>query len=205
MIGYVRGLLEEIEENAVVLDVGGMGIRIYVSGDFLCQLPPQGTEMKIYTYTNVKEDSFTLYGFRNKDELDLFKKLISVSGIGPKGGLAILSVLSADDLRFAIYSGDVKSIAKAPGIGKKTAERVVLELKDKVSLEDNGADTLISQIGQAPDGAMSEFAGKRKDAIEALAALGYSSTDAARAVKQMNPTEDMSVEDILKASLRYLL
>lgn len=205
MIGYVRGSLEEIEENAVVLDVGGMGIRIYVSGDFLCQLPPQGTEMKIYTYTNVKEDSFTLYGFRNKDELDLFKKLISVSGIGPKGGLAILSVLSADDLRFAIYSGDVKSIAKAPGIGKKTAERVVLELKDKVSLEDNGADTLISQIGQAPDGAMSEFAGKRKDAIEALAALGYSSTDAARAVKQMNPTEDMSVEDILKASLRYLL
>ena len=205
MIGYVRGPLEEIEENAVVLDVGGMGIRIYVSGDFLCQLPPHGTEMKIYTYTNVKEDSFTLYGFRNKDELELFKKLISVSGIGPKGGLAILSVLSADDLRFAIYSGDVKSIARAPGIGKKTAERVVLELKDKVSLQDNSADTLLSQIGQAPDSAMSEFAGKRKDAIEALTALGYSATDAASAVKQMNPTEDMSVEEILKASLRYLL
>ena len=118
MIGYVKGTLEEIEETSVILDVGGMGIRIYISGDFLCQLPSYGSEMKIYTYTNVKEDSFTLYGFRNKDELELFKKLISVSGIGPKGGLSILSVLSADDLRFAIYSGDVKSIAKAPGIGR---------------------------------------------------------------------------------------
>lgn len=205
MIGYVKGLVEEIEENAVILDVGGMGIRIYVSGEFLCQLSPYGSEMKIYTYTNVKEDSFTLYGFRNKDELDLFKKLISVSGIGPKGGLSILSVLSADDLRFAIYSGDVKSIAKAPGIGKKTAERVVLELKDKISLEDSSADTLLSQIGQAPDYAMSEFAGKRKDAIDALTALGYSGSDAARAVKQVNPSEEMSVEEILKASLRYLL
>ena len=205
MIGYVKGTLEEIEENAVILDVGGMGIRIYISGDYLCQLPSYGSEMKIYTYTNVKEDSFTLYGFRNKDELELFKKLISVSGIGPKGGLSILSVLSADDLRFAIYSGDVKSIAKAPGIGKKTAERVVLELKDKVSLEDNSADTLLSQIGQAPDHTMSEFAGKRKDAIDALTALGYSGSDAARAVKQVNPTEEMSVEEILKASLRYLL
>lgn len=205
MIGYVKGTLEEIEETAVVLDVGGMGIRIYVSGGFLCELPGYGTEMKIYTYTNVKEDSFTLYGFRNKDELELFKKLISVSGIGPKGGLAILSVMSADDLRFAIYSGDVKSIAKAPGIGKKTAERVVLELKDKVSLEDNSADALLSQIGRAEDHAMSEFAGKRKDAIDALTALGYSGTDAARAVKQVNPTEEMLVEEILKASLRYLL
>ena len=116
-----------------------------------------------------------------------------------------MSVLSADDLRFAIYSGDVKSIAKAPGIGKKTAERVVLELKDKVSLSDNSADNLLSQIGHAEDSAMSEFAGKRKDAIDALTALGYSGTDAARAVKQVNPTEEMSVEEILKASLRYLL
>ncbi len=205
MIGYVKGTLEEIEENAVVLDVGGMGIRIYIGGGFLCELPPYGSEMKIYTYTNVKEDSFTLYGFRNKDELELFKKLISVSGIGPKGGLAILSVMSADDLRFAIYSADVKSIAKAPGIGKKTAERVVLELKDKVSLEDNSADRLLTQIRQSEDHSMSEFAGKRKDAIDALTALGYSGTDAARAVKQVNPTDDMSVEDILKASLRYLL
>lgn len=205
MIGYVKGTLEEIEENAVVLDVSGMGIRIYVSGGFLCTLPSYGSEMKIYTYTYVKEDAFTLYGFRNKDELQLFKQLISVSGIGPKGGLAILSVLSADDLRFAIYSGDVKSIAKAPGIGKKTAERVVLELKDKVSLADSSADALLTQIGQAEDSAMSEFAGKRKDAIDALSALGYSGTDAARAVKQVNPTEEMSVEEILKASLRYLL
>lgn len=205
MIGYVKGTLEEIEENAVVLDVNGMGIRIYVSGGFLCTLPSYGAEMKIYTYTYVKEDAFMLYGFRNKDELQLFKQLISVSGIGPKGGLGILSVLSADDLRFAIYSGDVKSIAKAPGIGKKTAERVVLELKDKVSLRDTGADDLLSQIGHAEDDSMTAFAGKRKDAIDALTALGYSGTDAARAVKQVSPTEEMLVEEILKASLRYLL
>ncbi len=205
MIGYVKGTLEDIEETAVVLDVNGIGIRIFVSAGFLCELPKYGTEMKIHTYTYVKEDAFVLYGFRNKDELELFKKLITVSGIGPKGGLSILSVLGADDLRFAIYSGDVKSIAKAPGIGKKTAERVVLELKDKVSLEDTSADTLLGQIGQSEDNSMSEFAGKRKDAIDALAALGYSSTDAARAVKQVKQTEDMTVEEILKASLRYLL
>ena len=192
MIGYVKGILEEIDETSVILDVGGMGIRIYISGGFMCELPSYGTEMKIYTYTNVKEDSFTLYGFRNKDELELFKKLISVSGIGPKGGQAVLSVMSADDLRFAIYSGDVKSIA-------------VLELKDKVSLSDNSADSLLSQIGRAEDATMNEFAGKRKDAIDALTALGYSGTDAARAVKQVSTTEEMSVEEILKASLRFLL
>lgn len=205
MIGYVKGILEDIEENAVVLDVNGMGIRVYVSGVFLTMLPSCGTEMKIYTYTYVKEDAFILYGFRNKDELEIFKKLISVSGIGPKGGLAILSALSADDLRFAIYSGDVKSIAKAPGIGKKTAERLVLELKDKVSLSDNSADNLLEQLGREAENATGEFAGRRKDAIDALTALGYSGTDAAKAVKQVNPAEEMTVEEILKASLRYLL
>lgn len=204
MIGYVKGILEEAEETAVVLDVNGMGIRIYVSGVFLSQLPAKGTEIKIYTYTYVKEDAFMLYGFQSKDELELFKKLISVSGIGPKGGLSILSVLGADDLRFAIYSGDIKSIAKAPGIGRKTAERVVLELKDKVSIEDNSPDTLLQQIGDSSV-ETAGFAGKRKDAIDALTSLGYSSMDAAKAVKCVNPSEDMTVEEILKASLKFLL
>lgn len=203
MIGYVKGILSDIEENAVLLDVNGIGIRIYISGGFLCELPPVGTEIKIPTYTYVKEDAFVLYGFRNKDELRLFKQLISVSGIGPKGGLAILSVISADDLRFAIYSGDIKTIASAPGIGRKTAERVVLELKDKVSLSENDPDALLSEIAkeEEPEG----FAGKRKDATLALTALGYSGTDAAKAVKKVNPGEDMSVEDILKEALKYLL
>lgn len=202
MISYVKGILSDIEQDSVTLDLNGLGIRILLGAGFLCELPALGSEIKIYTYTYVKEDAFLLYGFRSKDELTLFKLLIGVSGVGPKAGLALLSVLSADDLRFAIYAGDVKSIAKAPGIGKKTAERLVLELKDKVSLADQDADALLTEIAaDAPD----EPRRNRKDAIDALEALGYRGMEAAKAVKAVNPAEDMSVEDILKAALKFLL
>ena len=170
MIGYVKGILEEIEEDCVIVDV--------------------------------KEDAFQLYGFISKDELSLFKKLITVSGIGPKGAASILSAFSAEDLRYAIYAGDIKTISKAPGIGKKTAERLVLELKDKVEL-DYQADTLLGQLADETVG--STEPNNRKDAIDALTALGYSSMDAAKAVKQADPNEDMDAEDILKAALKYLM
>ena len=202
MIGYVKGILSDIGPDNVTLDLNGLGIQIQLGAGFLCELPGIGSEIKIYTYTYVKEDAFLLYGFRSKDELTLFKQLISVSGVGPKAGLSLLSVLSADDLRFAIYAGDAKSIAKAPGIGKKTAERLVLELKDKVSLADNDADALLSEVAlDSPD----EPRRNRKDAIDALEALGYHGMEAAKAVKAVDPSDDMSVEDILKAALKYLL
>lgn len=202
MIGYVSGKLAEIEEEYVIVDVNGIGIRVLLGAAFLCEMPAIGSQIKIYTYTYVKEDAFLLYGFRSKDELSLFKQLITVSGVGPKSGLGILSVLSADDLRFAIYAGDAKTIAKAPGIGKKTAERLVLELKGKVNLADNESDTLLEQIATI---SAEEPKRNRKDAIDALTALGYSSMEAAKAVKSVNPSDDMDVEDILKQALKFLL
>lgn len=202
MIGYVKGILEEIEEDCVIVDVNGLGIRILTGGALASQMLVPGSEVKIYTYTYVKEDAFQLYGFISKDELSLFKKLITVSGIGPKGAASILSAFSAEDLRYAIYAGDIKTISKAPGIGKKTAERLVLELKDKVEL-DYQADTLLGQLANETVG--STEPNNRKDAIDALTALGYSSMDAAKAVKQADPNADMDAEDILKAALKYLM
>ena len=202
MIGYVKGILEEIEEDCVIVDVNGLGIRILTGGALASQMLVPGSEVKIYTYTYVKEDAFQLYGFISKDELSLFKKLITVSGIGPKGAASILSAFSAEDLRYAIYAGDIKTISKAPGIGKKTAERLVLELKDKVEL-DYQADTLLGQLADETVG--STEPNSRKDAIDALTALGYSSMDAAKAVKQADPNADMDAEDILKAALKYLM
>lgn len=202
MIGYVKGILEEIEEDCVIVDVNGLGIRILTGGALASQMLASGSEVKIYTYTYVKEDAFQLYGFISKDELSLFKKLITVSGIGPKGAASILSAFSAEDLRYAIYAGDIKTISKAPGIGKKTAERLVLELKDKVEL-DYQADTLLGQLADEMVG--STEPNNRKDAIDALTALGYSSMDAAKAVKQADPNADMDAEDILKAALKYLM
>ncbi len=202
MIGYVKGILEEIEEDCVIVDVNGLGIRILTGGTLASQMLAPGSEVKIYTYTYVKEDAFQLYGFISKDELSLFKKLITVSGIGPKGAASILSAFSAEDLRYAIYAGDIKTISKAPGIGKKTAERLVLELKDKVEL-DYQADTLLGQLADETVG--STEPNNRKDAIDALTALGYSSMDAAKAVKQADPNADMDAEDILKAALKYLM
>ena len=202
MIGYVKGILEEIEEDCVIVDVNGLGIRILTGGALASQMLVPGSEVKIYTYTYVKEDAFQLYGFISKDELSLLKKLITVSGIGPKGAASILSAFSAEDLRYAIYAGDIKTISKAPGIGKKTAERLVLELKDKVEL-DYQADTLMGQLADETVG--STEPNNRKDAIDALTALGYSSMDAAKAVKQADPNADMDAEDILKAALKYLM
>ena len=202
MIGYVKGILEEIEEDCVIVDVNGLGIRILTGGALASQMLAPGSEVKIYTCTYVKEDAFQLYGFISKDELSLFKKLITVSGIGPKGAASILSAFSAEDLRYAIYAGDIKTISKAPGIGKKTAERLVLELKDKVEL-DYQADTLLGQLADETVG--STEPNNRKDAIDALTALGYSSMDAAKAVKQADPNADMDAEDILKAALKYLM
>ena len=205
MYAYLKGTLEEITEDNIVVEVGNIGYNVKVSTTTADLLPPLGGEVKIYTYTLVREDTFSLYGFLTRDDLEIFKKLITVNGIGPKGGLAILSVMSADALRFAIMAGDAKSIAKAPGIGNKTAERVILDLRDKVSLEDTlrglgepaGAANAISGVGST-DNAM------KKEAIEALVALGYSASDATAAVKKVEVTEETTVESILKMALKFM-
>ncbi|MCH5253718.1 MAG: Holliday junction branch migration protein RuvA [Lachnospiraceae bacterium] len=201
MYAYLKGTVEEITEDNLVLEVNQIGYNIKISSRTADSIGKTGSFLKIYTYTLVREDSFSLYGFLTRDDLEIFKKLITVNGIGPKGGLAILSVMSADELRFAILAGDAKAISKAPGVGAKTAERVILDLKDKISLEDAlGPKESISLGSLSGDDAVNE----KNEAVEALVALGYSAAEALRAVKQVEITENTTVEEILKASLKYM-
>lgn len=202
MIAFVNGIIEDISDENVVVDVGNVGINVRISTGTAARLPGAGGKVRLYTFTQVREDAFCLYGFLSRDELEVFKKLITVNGIGPKGGLAILSVMSADDLRFAVLSGDAAAIARAPGIGKKTAERVILDLKDKISLEDTLIHREMQQPDLGPGGSDCEKA--RNEATEALIALGYSATDALRAVKSVSDAEGMDVETLLKAALKKM-
>lgn len=205
MYAYIKGTLEEIGEDSVVVETGGIGYNVKVSTTTADLLPGIGSEVKIYTYTLVREDAFSLYGFLTRDDLEIFKKLITVSGIGPKGGLAILSVMSADALRFAVMAGDAKAISKAPGIGAKTAERVILDLRDKISLEDTlkGFGTSADTAGKGA-GSQNVDNQMKKEAIEALVALGYSAPDATAAVRKVELREDATVEGILKQALKYM-
>ncbi len=202
MIAFVNGIVEDYSEEAVILDVNGIGYEIKISGDTAAALPSIGERMKLYTYTYVREDAFCLYGFLTRDDLEIFKKLITVSGIGPKGGLAVLSVMGADDLRFAILAGDAKMIATAPGIGKKTAERVILDLRDKISMEDTMIHRQMTE--QAAQDAFADDNRIRTEAVEALTALGYSAQEALQAVKKVTVTEEMDVEAVLKAALKNM-
>ena len=203
MITYIRGILEGMEEDKVIVDVGGVGYGIYMAGTAMGRLPALGKEVKIHTHLHVKEDLMQLYGFLTRDELRVFRLLIGVSGIGPKGGLGILSALEPDDLRFAVASNDVKAIQAAPGIGKKTAEKLILELKDKFDLQEafeqklagNQAAAAVRQTGE-PDAF--------QDAVQALTALGYSGTEALQAVKKVEITEGMDSEAVLKAALKHM-
>lgn len=199
MYAYFRGKIAAKEPDLVIVEVNSIGYNIRISAGTASLLPPVGGEAKLYTYTSVREDAIALYGFLTKDDLDMFKLLISVNGIGPKGGQSILSVMSPDDLRFAIVSGDAKMIAKAPGIGAKTAQRIILDMRDRVSLE----DTLHADGGEAR--IESSVPESLREAVEALTALGYGVTEASRAVKEVKGAEQMAVEEILKASLKHLL
>ena len=136
MIAFLRGTVEDMTESSLVLDVHGVGYEVLVPGQLLSSISGTGQELKLYTYMQVREDAVVLFGFLTKDDLAMFKMLIGVNGVGPKAGLAILSALGADDLRFAVLSDDAKKIAKTPGIGAKTAQKIILELKDKLDLQD---------------------------------------------------------------------
>ena len=203
MYSYIKGELSEIvAENHIVVENGGIGYNIYIPGQVLSLLPGVGEEVKIYTYLCVREDAFILYGFLTRDDLNVFKLLIGVSGIGPKGGQAILSVLSPDDLRFAVMADDVKAISSAPGIGKKTAQKLIVELKDKLSIED-ALEHAITEDG-ALKSQMSTGGEIQSEAVQALVALGYGNTEALKAVKQVEITPDMQVEELLKRALKFM-
>lgn len=204
MISYIRGELAAIEEEKAIVDVGGVGYGIHMSRQALAMLPPVGAEVKLHTYLNVKEDCMQLFGFLTRDDLQVFRLVIGVNGIGPKGGLNILSQLTPDDLRFAVLSNDVKAISAAPGIGKKTAEKLILELKDKLSLED------VLEHSFAPEepskaGTSAAYGQMQNDAVQALTALGYGSSESLKAVKKVEITEEMQVEDVLKQALKFMM
>lgn len=204
MISYIKGILEAVEEDMIIVETGGIGYGIRVPLSLLEELPSLGSPVTIHTYFQVREDSMTLYGFLNRQDREMFKQLISVNGIGPRGALGILSVMRPDDLRTAIVSGDAKAISRAPGIGPKTAQRLILDLKDKVDLEE-----VISGFGGGNGSAvrieeLSGLASAAKEAVEALTALGYTGAEASRAVKRVEMTEGMNSEDVLKASLKFL-
>ena len=201
MIGYLKGELAEVKENYVVLEVGNIGYEVYLPSSSIMELPSKGTAVKLYTYLHVREDAISLFGFLTKDDLEMFKLLITVNGIGPKGALGILSAISADDIRFAVLAEDAKAISKAPGIGSKTAGKLILELKDKFKLETAFEQKLINQ-SEKREGA--GIFGKREEAIQALTVLGYSGSDVLKIVNQVDITEDMSSEQILKLCLKKM-
>ena len=205
MIRYIKGTLEMIEEDAVILDNQGIGYRILVSPKLMDRLPVMGGEMKLYTYLNVREDAMQLFGFGNVDELEIFQMLITVSGIGPKAGLSILGTLSADDIRFAVLADDAAAIAKAPGVGAKTAKKVIVELKDKIAAKETVNAVLEKAAGKGA--VKEENAGVSKasaEAVEALAALGYSAAEALKAVKQIENAGELTTEELLKQALKLM-
>ena len=207
MISFVRGPLAAVEEDSVVIEAGGVGLEIRVPLAVLEQLPSLGEEVKMYTYFQVREDGMNLYGFLHVQDRQMFRQLLGVNGIGPKAALGILSAMRPDDLRMAIVSGDAKAISRAPGVGTKTAQRIILDLKDKGSMDQVTANWL--KAGgemEQKDSAASAYglAGAAREAVEALVALGYTSMEASRAVKKVSLQEGMTAEDVLKASLKHL-
>ena len=214
MVAFIEGTVAGLSESAVEIDVGGIGFEVLVSAQTLSRLSGTGRErsVKLYTSLYVREDAMLLYGFLSKDELVLFKRLITVSGIGPKGGLSLLSALSADELRFAILTGDVKSISRAPGIGKRTAERLIIDLRGKLEMDAAGS-IAASAAGFAQQGEAEApeegGASAAREAADALTALGYARMEALKAVQQaaasMEDGESADTETLLKAALRYMM
>lgn len=198
MISFVRGILEEVLTDTIVVECGGVGFEIRIPGNVYALLPQQGETVKIYTYLHVREDEMSLFGFATRDELEVFRQLITVSGIGPKGALAILSTMTADALRIAVMNEDAKSISASPGIGLKTARKLIIELKGRLGELQDSAHAIPEALQNI------DLSDSRAEAVAALTALGYSNSEATAAVRQVDYTEDMDAEAVLKASLKHL-
>lgn len=199
MYQYIKGEFININKDYVVIDNRGIGYKIFTSGNTMASMPKCGETVLLYVEQIVREDFIGLYGFLTEDELSMFKMLLSINGVGSKAALSLLSISTVSSLKYSIYTGDEKTIVKAPGVGKKTAQRIILELKDKIKLDealelkdiDNGSEENTSQ------------GGKLKEALEALEALGYTEKEAEKALLMIN--REASLEEIIKESLRYLM
>lgn len=205
MINYIKGVVTGITENRIILENGGIGYEIFVPVSVTGRVGQTGSEIQVYTYMHIREDLIQLFGFLSKDELDLFKLLITVSGIGPKGALGILGTMGADDLRFAVLSDDAKTIARAPGIGIKTAGKLILELKDKLKLSEVVDNALERGVAEAAVKEMDDGTGNMvSDAVEALTALGYAPAEALKAVRSVEKGTYKTAGELLKLGLKKI-
>ena len=200
MIAHLNGEISAIYEDRIIIDVNGMGYNVLMPASCIDTLPGIGNTVKVYTYLSVREDAMWLYGFTTKDELDLYKLLITVNGVGPKAALQLMSFMTPEDLKFSIISSDSKTISKAPGIGPKTAQRLIIDLKDKIDL----LDTFETKLANNTSTSNSKLSESKAEAVDALTALGYSQKDAYAAVSSIDLPDDAAVEDILKSALRNI-
>ena len=206
MFYYINGSLSHLESNLAVLDVGGVGYKLTISGTTYEAMPPRShtnpPTVKLFTYLAVREDDMELFGFATQTELASFKMLISVSGVGPKAAMSILSLLTPEKFAMAVCTDDRKTIAKANGIGPKTAARIILELKDKMMKESGGT---LPELGDTPATASASPArGKLSEAVDALVVLGYSRAEAMNVLKDVD-TATMELEEIIRVSLKKLM
>jgi Holliday junction DNA helicase RuvA len=190
MIATLEGILEYRGDDSIIIDVGGIGFRVYVPSSTLSQLGARKGRVFLYTHLHVREDSISLYGFASSEELALFKNLIAVSGIGAKLALAVLSAFNPEQLVMAIIGGDIDLLSQAPGIGKKIASRLVVELKGKLEKEWKEMS-----LPLAPESA---------DVIAALTGLGYSVAEATKAISKLTNSEELSLEEKIKMALQQM-
>ncbi len=201
MYAYFTGRVVTVGADSLVIDTNGIGYNIIMSGRDLSEIIP-GDELKIHTYTSVKEDSISLYGFLEKEALEFFELLLTVNGVGPKGALGILSGSTVDDIQVAIIAQDSKALSKLPGIGAKTAARIILDLKDKVK-----ADDILGSLKEGNEvsaGRASSATGVKAEATEILTTLGYSASEAMRTLNRLEYDDDISAEDLVTMALREM-
>ena len=197
MIAYIKGIFEEVTEEGIVVEAGGVGYGIAVPPSLASELSI-GEEVKIYTYFQVAEDMQKLYGFASREDRRVFTRLLKVSGIGPKLAMSIMGAVGSDELKLAVITGDVKTLSRAPGLGKKTAEKLILELKDSFD-----ASEVIAGSAQ-PQGTPLVMDDAFSQATQALMALGYSSSEAMKAVRQVEAFDGITVDDVLQEAFRHL-
>lgn len=200
MYEYIRGQFQGISKDYVVIELNNIGYRIFTSGNTMSNMPKVGDEVLLYLDQIVREDFIGLYGFTTREELEMFKLLLSINGVGAKAALSLLSISTVNNLKYAIMMGDEKHITRAPGIGKKTAQRIILELKDKLK-----PDELTSEEGQLIEGINdnSDYSFNINETLSALMALGYTEKEAQKALEKVDKT--LSIENMIKESLKLLM
>ena len=200
MYEYIRGQFQGISKDYVVIELNNIGYRIFTSGNTMSNMPKVEDEVLLYLEQIVREDFIGLYGFKDREELEMFKLLLSINGVGAKAALSLLSISTVNNLKYAIMMGDEKHITRAPGIGKKTAQRIILELKDKLK-----PDELTSEEEQLIEGINdnSDYSFNINETLSALMALGYTEKEAQKALEKVDKT--LSIENMIKESLKLLM